>query len=90
MTRKLTISLPDEIAERLDRERNVSAYIAETLQRRIDHEHTVEMLTKAGYVFTEAEMDQASARLLDGRRQVTPEWVAAADDLLASARRPRR
>jgi hypothetical protein len=90
MTRKLAISLPDGIAERLDREKNVSAYIAETLQRRIDHERTLEMLAEAGYSFTDAEMDEAYTRIVDARRQVTPEWIAAADELLQTARRPRR
>jgi hypothetical protein len=90
MTRKLAISLPDAVAERLDRESNVSAYIAETLQRRIDHERTMEMLAESGYSFTDAEMDEAYSRIVAGRRQVTPEWIAAADELLQAARRPRR
>ena len=87
MTRKLAISLPDHIADRLDRERNVSGYIAETLQRRIDHERTLEVLAEAGYIFTDDDLDRADERILDGRRQVTAAWVAEADALMEAARR---
>jgi hypothetical protein len=87
MTRKLAISLPDSIAERLDREKNVSAFIAETLQRRIDHERTLELLAKAGYVFTDEDLDDADARLVEGRRQVTAKWITEADALMEAARR---
>jgi hypothetical protein len=87
MTRKLAISLPDHIAERLDRQKNVSAYIAETLQRRIDHERTLELLAEAGYIFTDEDLADADARILDGRRQVTAEWIAEADALMEAARR---
>src|SRR5262245_55907913 len=35
MTRRLTISLPDDIAERIDREPNASAFIAGLIRRAI-------------------------------------------------------
>lgn len=44
MTRKLTISVPDDVAVVLDRQANVSAYITEAVRRRTDrivHDETM-------------------------------------------------
>ena len=49
MTRKLTISLPDEIAERLDREKNVSAFVADSIRRRMEAEQSRRVLTQLGF-----------------------------------------
>jgi hypothetical protein len=38
MTRRLTISVPDDVAERIDREPNASAFIAELIRRATRYE----------------------------------------------------
>jgi hypothetical protein len=62
MTRKLTISLPDEIAERLDREKNVSAFVADSIRRRMDAEHSRRVLTQLGFDLSDEGIADARAR----------------------------
>jgi hypothetical protein len=45
MTRRLTISLPDDVAARLDAEANASAFIADAVRQRIRAEHVNAVLT---------------------------------------------
>lgn len=64
MTRRVTVSLPDDIAGRLDRESNASAYVAEALRARMSHERTMELLAESGYSdLPESAVEEASARI---------------------------
>jgi hypothetical protein len=52
MTRRFSISLPDDVAAELDRVDNASAYIAEAIRLRRRREATMDVLTRAGYEIT--------------------------------------
>jgi hypothetical protein len=87
MTKKLTVSLPDDIADRLGREANVSAFVAMAIRRQMDRERTVELLAQAGYDLTVGHAEAGFDRLHDAQRQMTADLRRQADDLLAGARR---
>lgn len=72
MTRKLSISLPDDVAEELDRVDNASAYITEAIRLRRRRERTREMLERHGVQVTDegvAAMGERLRALKDRRRQ---------------------
>jgi hypothetical protein len=76
MTRRLTISVPDDIAERIDREPNASAFIAELIRRssRFDGLRTY-LRDELGV--TEEGKSRARARILEARADANnPERVA--------------
>ncbi len=52
MTRRLTITLPDDVAERLDGEPNASAYIAEAIRFKVAVERLAAVLEQDGVVVT--------------------------------------
>jgi hypothetical protein len=87
MTKKIAISVPDDVADRLAHEANVSAYIAESVRWRIDREYSMQLLAAAGYQPTPEELAEADARIAEAQRLMTPELGAQADALLMSARR---
>jgi hypothetical protein len=70
MTRRFSISLPDDVAAELDNVENASAYIAEAIRLRRRGETTRQILTDAGYHITEEGKARMRARLreLEGRR----------------------
>jgi hypothetical protein len=54
MTRRITVSLPDDVAEYLDRHPNSSAVVAEAVRARMDRTATTrQMLAAAGFTITE-------------------------------------
>ena len=63
MTRKLSISLPDDVAEHLDQVDNASAYIAESIRMRRKHERTREMMARHGIPVTDEGVTAAGERL---------------------------
>ncbi|MFI5840289.1 hypothetical protein ACIA8K_11350 [Catenuloplanes sp. NPDC051500] len=87
MTKKLTVSMPDDIADRLARETNVSAFVAMAIRRQMDRERTIELLGQAGYELTVGHAEAGFGRLHDAQRQMTVDLRRQADDLLAGARR---
>jgi metal-responsive CopG/Arc/MetJ family transcriptional regulator len=73
MTRRFSISLPDDVAAELDRVDNASAYIAEAIRLRRRHETTRQVLANAGYQVTEDGIQRMRERVLAleaRRRQV--------------------
>jgi glutamyl-tRNA reductase len=78
MTKKIAISVPDDVAERLAREPNVSAYITDAVRRRMGAERTRDALIALGFDITE----EGTARVREQRRQlmesVPPELRARA------------
>jgi hypothetical protein len=72
MTRRLTVSLPDDIAGRLDKESNASAYVTQALRRQMDREHTEGLLSAHGFVITPEGRAAARAKLDAARAQTTP------------------
>ncbi|MBM0238682.1 hypothetical protein JNW88_18815 [Micromonospora sp. ATA32] len=73
MTKKITISLPDELADRLSQEPNVSAYVAESLRRRVAGEKTREILRRAGFDITDEGVARVHAEMEQLKASVTPE-----------------
>jgi hypothetical protein len=78
MTRRFSISLPDDLAADLDQVENASAYVAEAMRLRRRRDATHQVLTDAGYRITDegvANMRQR-VRALAARRA---ERTAAAE-----------
>jgi hypothetical protein len=83
MTRKLSISLPDDVAERLDQVDNVSAYIADAIRMKSRREAVLQMLRDHGYEFTEEQIATARMRWADViRRGPSPESIARSREKL--------
>ena len=71
MTRRISISLPDDVAAELDHVDNASAYIAEAIRQRRRRESLRRVVAEAGYEITEdgiARMRDTVARLEARRR----------------------
>jgi hypothetical protein len=62
MTRKLSISLPDDVAEQLDHVENVSAYIADAIRMKNRREATLRMLQEHGHNITEEDLPRIRAK----------------------------
>jgi hypothetical protein len=76
MTKRVTVSLPDEIAAYLDAAGNASAAVAEALRAQMDRgEATEAMLRAAGFEITEAGKSRAREEL----RPLTAEQRAEID-----------
>ena len=87
MTKKLTVSLPDDVAARLGRESNVSAFVTMAIRRQMDRERTVELLGQAGYELSVGHAEAGFDRLHAAQRQMTVDLRRQADELIAGARR---
>jgi hypothetical protein len=70
MTRRLSISLPDDVAAALDQVDNASAYIAEAIRMRRRREATRDVLADAGYRITDEGVRAMRERVrqLEARR----------------------
>jgi hypothetical protein len=77
MSRRVTIYVPDDVAERLERESNASAYLAEAARRLMAVEATRDALAAGGYpdVPQDAVAEQARAFAQERRRRNDPELV---------------
>ena len=49
MTRKLSISVPDDVAAWLDRQGNVSSAITEVIRAHLASQRTIDVLLRAGF-----------------------------------------
>ena len=64
MTKRVTVSLPDDVAAYLDREGNASAAVADALRARMDRAAaTVAMLRAVGIEVTDAGRDRVRGSL---------------------------
>jgi hypothetical protein len=81
MTRKLAISVPDDVAARLERESNVSAFITEAVRVRIVAEDVRAALTQAGFALSDEAIERAGEELDLLRATVTPELRQQASEL---------
>src|SRR5262245_51301449 len=73
MTRKIAISVPDDVAERLEREPNVSAYVSGAVRRRMSAERTREALAALGFNITDEDIARAHVEHRQLMESVTPE-----------------
>ncbi|MFF5175109.1 hypothetical protein ACFY3U_21070 [Micromonospora sp. NPDC000089] len=89
MTKKIAISLPDDVAERLAREPNVSAFIAESVRRVMAGETTRQTLRSVGFALTDAGLAEAGRKLDEAQARITPELRAEAAALLSESSRGR-
>lgn len=89
MTKKIAISVPDDVAERLAREPNVSAYVTESVRLRMAKERTREALVALGFTITDEAMDRVRAEMERLRESVTPELRAKAMAISAEIARVR-
>jgi predicted transcriptional regulator len=75
MSKRVTVNLPDDVAERLGHEPNASAYVTEALRERIDREQTRTLLAEHGMPVSDEgivrarERRRAAARLSPERRE---------------------
>jgi hypothetical protein len=66
MTRRITISLPDDVAEYAERSgSNTSGFIAGVLRRRMRAEDLRAQWARRGYVVTDEDLERTRARLAD-------------------------
>ena len=70
MTRRFSISLPDDVAAELDQVENASAYIADAIRLRRRHERARHVLSEAGYHITDDGVRRMRERVreLEARR----------------------
>ena len=84
MTKKIAISIPDDVAERLaagDID-NVSAYVTHALRRQIEIEQVRKMVADSGIKVTEEGIAHWRRVLAEKRANTTPEmWQAAREHL---------
>lgn len=73
MNKRITVSVPDDVAERLAAEENVSAYVTDAVRRTMRHETTRSMLEAAGFAITDEGLARARERLAGGRAAMTPD-----------------
>jgi predicted transcriptional regulator len=78
MTRRISITLPDEVAQRLDQEENASAYIADAIRQRVRRETLREVLIEAGYQITADGKEKMRRRLYDAEARRAAHRTAAA------------
>ena len=85
MSRRVTISVPDDVAEQLDAlpARQVSAYVSEALRRRRASDDMRAALTAAGHRNFPYDPAGAANRLAE--RRISPEVREAAIQRLAEA-----
>jgi hypothetical protein len=69
MTRRFSISLPDDVAAQLDRVENASAYIAECIRMRRRRDAVRKVLADAGYEITDEGVERMRQRLHDLERR---------------------
>ena len=87
MTRKIAISVPDDVAARLEREPNVSAFVAESVRIRMAAESVRETMAAAGFELTPQGRARAAAELDALHAGVTPQLRREAAELKARLRR---
>jgi hypothetical protein len=89
MTKKITVSLPDDVAERLESEPNVSAFVADAVRRRMGAEQMRRALQDLGFNITDEGLAEARRELDALDAKITPELRREADELAARIRRGR-
>ncbi|MFI2714143.1 hypothetical protein ACH495_28885 [Micromonospora sp. NPDC018662] len=83
MTKKIAVSLPDDVAERLAQEPNVSAFVARAVRRQMAGEQTRVLLTRAGLTITDEDVARAHAEMQQLTAGITPELREQAAQLRA-------
>lgn len=85
MTKKIAISVPDDVAERLAEEPNVSAFITHAVRREMAGEQVRRVLRQVGFTLTDSGLAAAGRRLDHAQSMITPDLRARAASLLNEA-----
>jgi hypothetical protein len=80
MTKKIAISVPDDVADQLSTVGNVSAYITEAVRRRMRVDQTRAALLKLGFDITDDGVARMRHRVAALEARSTPQERAAAWD----------
>ena len=83
MTKKIAVSLPDDVAERLEGLPNVSAFVADALRHRLRAIDARRQLVDAGFAITDEGIADARARRLAAHAAITDEVREQAEALHA-------
>jgi hypothetical protein len=74
MSKRVTVNLPDDVADRLGLETNASAYVTDALRERMEREQTRALLAEHGFPpITDEGIARAKQRRLAAGAKVTPE-----------------
>ena len=76
MTRKFSITLPDDLAALLDEQENASAFIAGALRQHRQREDARAFLARQGYHVTDEGVARMHSRLADKRRAIAAKVAA--------------
>jgi hypothetical protein len=90
MTKKITVSLPDDVAERLAEEPNASAFVADAVRRRMGAEQMRRALQNLGFNITDEGLAEARREYDELMAKITPELRQEAAELAARVRSGRR
>jgi hypothetical protein len=86
MTKKITVSLPDDVAERLAEEPNASAFVADAVRRRMGAEQMRRALQNLGFTITDEDLATARREREEMMAKITPELRREAEELAARIR----
>lgn len=89
MTKKIAISVPDDVAAHLSNEPNVSAYITNAVRARMHSDIVRNTLRERGFQITEESIADARASLDEAQASITPELRAQAETLRTEIERTR-
>ncbi|WP_051799636.1 hypothetical protein [Catenuloplanes japonicus] len=81
MTKKLAISVPDDVAARLEQEPNVSAFITSAVRYRMAGERTRNALRGLGFQLDEEGIAAAGRQFDEMQQRITPELRSQAEAL---------
>ncbi|MEV4498257.1 hypothetical protein AB0J84_21500 [Micromonospora arborensis] len=76
MSTEFVIELPDELADRLFEEADISAFVTECLRKDMADERTLHTLRQAGFALSPDRLEQAGRVLDTARELITPELGA--------------
>jgi hypothetical protein len=87
MAKRVTVNLPDDVAERLNREGDASAFVADAVRARMRSEASRTMMEAAGFRFTDEGLGAARRRIEEGCGRMTSEVRAEGRRMLDDIRR---
>ena len=86
MTKKITFSLPDDVAERIAAEPNASAFVASVVRSYMASEQMRVILGGLGMEISEARMKESARQLEEAHGKITPELRREAEELATRIR----
>jgi hypothetical protein len=87
MPKRVTVELPDDVAERIGHEGDASAFVTEAVRARMRAETSRAAMEAAGFRFTDEGLAAARHRLEEGRRRMTAQVRAEGRRMLDEIRR---